>query len=254
MSKTAPDVVAHREWLISLVELPTTGRVLDLGCGGGHDLMALAARSPSSTVQFLGVDREKNAIAEAQVRGGDSIHVAFENIDLTTAFPWNDDTFDVLFSHNYLECVADVSGLVNEVARVLRPGGQVVFAHWDWDTQVFNGEDKDRVRHLVHAFADWQQNWMDHADGWMGRRLRGAFEGMGTFAGAVQARTLVNTEYAEPWYGYARAQDFRSLVKHGLATAENVDGFLAEQEVLAADDRYCYSITGYAYVGRIRTT
>jgi len=253
MPSSATDVVAHREWLTSLVQLPASGKLVDLGCGGGEDLIAIADRSPSADVQFLGVDRAEKAVAAAKERNVRT-NVSFQIADLTAGFPWSDDAFDVVFSHNYLECVIEVSAFVNEVARVLRRGGQVVFAHWDWDTQVYNDRDKDRVRRLVHAFADWQQAWMDHSDGWMGRRLWGVFESSGLFHGSVHARALLNTEYAEPFYGYARAQDFRSLVKRGLATADDVNGFLAEQEALAAEGRYCYSITGYVYVGRSRAT
>jgi hypothetical protein len=44
----------------------------------------------------------------------------------------------------------------------------VVFAHFGWDTQVFDGEDKELVRKIVHCFGDWQQAWMNDSDAWMG--------------------------------------------------------------------------------------
>jgi hypothetical protein len=112
--------------------------------------------------------------------------------------------------------------------------------------------DKPLVRRVVQAFADWQQAWMDHSDGWMGRRLWGAFNSTGLFEGDVYARVLVNTKYAVPWYGHARAQDFRVLVKHGLVSAEDCSRFLADLDALSREGRYFYSITGYAYVGRRR--
>lgn len=163
MTQAAPDIVAHRDWLTSLVELPATGKVLDLGCGAGHDVMALARRSLTGKVQYLGVDRSAQAIAEATARLGERSDVAFEVLELTATLPWSDAPLDVVFSNNYLECVTDVPELVKEVARILRPGGQVVF---------------------------------------------------------------------------------------GQAAADEIDAFLTEQEGLAATRRYCYSITGYAYVGR----
>jgi hypothetical protein len=105
---------------------------------------------------------------------------------------------------------------------------------------------------LIHAFADRKQPWMDHADGWMGRRLWGIFNQSGLFDGTPHARVLTNTIYAEPWYGHDRAKDLRSLVKRNLATADDVATFMAEQQVLAAAGRSFYSITGYAFVGRRR--
>lgn len=139
------------------------------------------------------------------------------------------------------------------MARILRPGKTVVMAHWDWDSQVFDGTDKALVRRLVHAFADWQQDWTDDADGWMGRRLWGLFSATGLFDGEIHARVLTNTAYAPSSYGHARTHDFRSLVERGMVAADDYERFIADQEALNAQGSYFYSLTGYVYVGR-RTT
>jgi hypothetical protein len=128
-----------------------------------------------------------------------------------------------------------------------------VIAHWDWDSQLFDATDKARLRRIVQAFSDWQQPWMDHADGWMGRRLSGIFGATRLFDGAAHSRVLTNTVFAAPWYGHGRAQDFSALVKHALVSAEDYAGFLEEQVSLQAQGRYFYSITGFAYVG-VRAT
>jgi hypothetical protein len=91
---------------------------------------------------------------------------------------------------------------------------------------------------------------MDHADGWMGRRLWGLFQSTLRFDGSVHARVLINTSYTSPSYGHSRAQDFRSLVDHGLAQSEDYARFTADLEELERQGRYFYSITGYAYVAR----
>jgi hypothetical protein len=90
---------------------------------------------------------------------------------------------------------------------------------------------------------------MAHADGWMGRRLWGVFNATGCFSGAVQARVLTNTAYETPWFGHRNAQAFRSLVKRGLAAAEDCERFERDQAELHARGRYFYSITGFAYAG-----
>ena len=176
----------------------------------------------------------------------------FRQARLEVQFPLGDHEFDVAYSSNLLECLADPAAFAREVGRILKPGGTVVIGHWDWDSQVYGGSDKALVRRLVHAFADWKQAWMDYADGWMGRRLWGIFNQTGLFDGTPHARVLTNTIYSEPWYGHERANDFRSLVKRNLASADDVATFMAEQEVLATAGRYFYSITGYAFVGRRR--
>ena len=234
---------------MSLVELPPAGVVADLGCGRGTDLRLLAARHPGADVRLVGLDASAEAVGAARHAAADP-RLAFERADLGERLPFDDGGVDVVYSHNLLECLADPGALAAEVARVVRPGGQVVVGHWDWDSQLFDGSDKARVRRLVHAFADWQQAWTAHADGWMGRRLWGVFNAAGRFSGGVHARVLVNTTFAAPWFGHANAQAFHALARRGLAAPDDVAGFTREQAALDGQGRYFYSITGYAFVGR----
>ena len=249
MAELSDDVAAHREWLLSFVPFREGIRVVDLGCGTGDDLIALAARYPRVPAQLLGVDSSAASTTAAAEQSRADERLSFRQHRLGTDLPFSDGSFEVVYSNNLLECLGDREAFLQEVARVLTPDGMVVIAHWDWDSQVFDGSDKARIRRLMHAFADWQQPWMDHADGWMGRRLWGACTATGLFTGTVHARVLTNTVFAAPWYGYARAQDLRSLVKRGLAASDDCEQFLQEQTALAHDGRYFYSITGYVFVG-----
>ena len=244
----ASDRAAHREWLISLTEMPQGGFAVDLGCGRGGDILLLAQRHPSAG-GLVGVDSSQESLAAAAETARALPQVRFELASLDRRLPFDDESIDLVYSHNLLECLTDPPGFAGEVARVLRPGGQAVMAHWDWDSQVFDGVDKPRVRRLVHAYADWQQAWMASADGWMGRRLWGVFNATSRFTGGIHARVLTNTAFESPCFGYDNAQAFRSLVKRGLATSQDCEAFIAEQAELHATGRYFYSITGYAYVG-----
>lgn len=248
------DVRAHRDWLLSLIDLPAGGTVVDLGCGRGEDLLALAARHPDPAAHFLGIDASEPSIAAASAAaaaaGDPRIH--FRAGHLAGTLPLEDASVDAVYSHNLLECLADPDAFAYEAARVLRPGGTAVIAHWDFDSQLFDGPDRALVRRLVHAFADWKQPWMEHADGWMGRRLHGTFARTGRFEGTVQARVMINTAYEAPGYGHARAQDIARMARKGLVSADDAKAFLRDLETLDAEGRYFYSITGFAYVGRRR--
>ena len=249
MNDLPSDRGAHREWLLSLLRVPPAAVVVDLGCGRGEDLCSLAATHPGRGLRFVGLDGSEPSLTTARVRSADDGRIDFQLADLEAPLPFEDASVDVVYSHNLLECVADPVALAREAGRVLRPGGQTVIGHWDWDSQLWDSADKNRLRRLVHAFADWQQAWMAHADGWMGRRLWGVLNATRLFEGELHARVLLNTEYEPGAFGYENAQVLRSLVRHGLAEAADVDGFLSEQEELAAAGRYVYSLTGYAYVG-----
>jgi SAM-dependent methyltransferase len=249
MIELSVDTIAHRNWLLSFVPVRDGALIADLGCGAGHDLLSLARSHAGVPARFVGLDASQKAIADAAIGSENDPRISFAPHDLDQPLPFKASSLDVVFTNNLLECLSDRSMFAREIGRVLRPGGTLVAAHWDCDSQIFDGRDKARNRRLIQAFADWQQPWMQHCDGWMGRRLWGTFESTGLFAGSVQARTLTNTIFAAPWYGHARAQDFRSLVKRALASADDVGGFLEEQAALQAEGRYFYCITGMAYVG-----
>lgn len=250
--EAADDLRQHRQWLLSFVDVPRGGTVADLGCGSGDDLLALAARHTDARTRFVGIDAAETGVSALRARAAGDPRVAAVRHHLRENVPLADASVDAVFSHNLLECLANPEGFAREVARVLRPGGVAVIAHWDWDSQTIDAGDREAVRRLVHAFADWRQPWMEHADGWMGRRLWGVFAPLGLFDGAVHARVLVNTTYAAPWYGHARIQDLARLVKRGLVRAEDHARVLADVEERGRQGRYFYAITGYAYVARRR--
>jgi SAM-dependent methyltransferase len=159
---------------------------------------------------------------------------------------------DVVCSNNTIECITEKTAFLKEVDRILRPGGQVVFAHWDWESQALDAPNRELVRRIIQAFADWQQPWMEQVDGWMGRRLWSTFQRTQLFDGAVYARVLINTEYAEPLFGHALISEIDTLVNLRLVSPDDRDELRGHVDALAARNEFFYSITGYVYVGRSR--
>jgi len=240
----------HREWLLSFVPEPQPMAFVDLGCGEGADLLALAYHRAHPSSRFVGVDSSPDAVASARTAAGADRRVEVILADLDKGLPFADRAFDCAYSHNLLECLREPAALIAELARVVRPGGTVVLAHWDWDTQLFDAVDRALVRRLVQGYADRRQARMAYVDPWLGRRLWGLCSPGGAFPGEVVSRTLIETSFAPGAYGYDRAHDFRDLVGDGVVTAEECERFLAEQRELDAEGRYFYAITGFAYVGR----
>jgi len=117
------DVDLHRDWLLSLVDFPPGGAILDVGCGKGSDLLALAARVQDPEASFVGVDASADHLAAAQASSKDE-RVEFLQAKVGPSLGFGDETFDVLLTQNVLECIPDLDAFIPELARVLRPGAQ----------------------------------------------------------------------------------------------------------------------------------
>ncbi|MGD8586979.1 MAG: methyltransferase domain-containing protein, partial [Chloroflexota bacterium] len=91
--------------------------VLDLGCGDGHFAsMAFGARLTA------GIDPWWRPLKKAVRAGVYQLPVQ----SLGSAMPFPDGTFATVISNSVLEHIADVQPVLNEAARVLRPGGKLV--------------------------------------------------------------------------------------------------------------------------------
>ena len=91
--------------------------LLDVGCNTGYGTVRLVPTARSVT----GVDVSPAAVAAARSReGGESAR--FEVID-GLGLPFPDDSFDLVTSFQVVEHVADPVPYLQEIRRVLRPGG-----------------------------------------------------------------------------------------------------------------------------------
>jgi SAM-dependent methyltransferase len=109
----------------AVAELRPGERVLDLGSGGGIDVI-LSARRVGPTGRAIGLDMtdemldmaRRNA-AEAGVENVEFVRGTIESIPLPGA------SVDVVISNCVINLAADKAAVFREIARVLRPGGRV---------------------------------------------------------------------------------------------------------------------------------
>jgi ubiquinone/menaquinone biosynthesis C-methylase UbiE len=95
--------------------------VLDIGCGSGHALLALAERFPKS--RFRGVDLSTEATTKAKLSAADKqlTNVSFEAADLMSVD--FDQDFELVTAFDVIHDQADPAGVLDKVHRALRPGG-----------------------------------------------------------------------------------------------------------------------------------
>jgi SAM-dependent methyltransferase len=91
-------------------------RVLDVGCGMGMYTAAFLRETP----HVFGIEVERERALEARERAAGVAQALGERL------PFPDATFDVVYSHEVLEHVADDRACVAEMVRVTRPAGRVL--------------------------------------------------------------------------------------------------------------------------------
>jgi SAM-dependent methyltransferase len=112
-----PDLDLRREFLLGSVR--PGDRALDLGCGAG-ELTAVLAGAGARPV---GVD-----VAEAALVRARSHHpqLDFRLAPIDGPLPFEDGSFDLVWSSEVVEHVADTARWLSEVRRVLAPGGRLL--------------------------------------------------------------------------------------------------------------------------------
>jgi len=99
--------------------------VLDLGSGGGIDVLLSAKRvGPTGTVYGLDMTAEMLALAEENARKTGATNVRFLE-GLIEAVPLEDASVDVVISNCVVNLSPEKDKVLSEIARVLRPGGRV---------------------------------------------------------------------------------------------------------------------------------
>ncbi|WP_043817016.1 arsenite methyltransferase, partial [Rubrivivax gelatinosus] len=108
----------------ALAELHPGETVLDLGSGGGIDVL-LSARRVGPTGMAFGLDmtREMLALAEQNKRKSGLRNVFFLRGEIEN-IPLPDDTVDVIISNCVINLSADKDRVLRAAFRVLKPGGR----------------------------------------------------------------------------------------------------------------------------------
>jgi SAM-dependent methyltransferase len=137
--------VARRHISFLTRSLPAGARVLDVGCGRGVILGALADRGFEVHGVELSAEAARGADARAKIR----VAPRLADAGYTEGF------FDEVVVWHVLEHLADPDATVREIHRILRPAGRLVVAVPNFSSAQARWSDfawfhLDLPRHLVH--------------------------------------------------------------------------------------------------------
>ncbi|WP_447972791.1 methyltransferase domain-containing protein [Nitrospira sp. Kam-Ns4a] len=138
---------AARDAAFLLPRLKPGMTLLDCGCGPGTITVGLAEAVAPGLVVGVDVAPSQVALAEATAAARGLTNVRFEAANVYR-LPFSDGTFDVVFAHALFEHLSEPLAALEELRRVLRPGGLVALASPDWGGNLMAPAEPDVARAL----------------------------------------------------------------------------------------------------------
>ncbi len=125
-----------------VADLARGGDVVDIHCGGGRWLIAMARRFPE--LRLVGVESEPDSVARARANveaAGLSDRISIRQADVGRPGP--EAAYTLAYFQYALHQLADPAGALRAAWSALRPGGRIVVLDWPLPS----GSDEFRTRH-----------------------------------------------------------------------------------------------------------
>ncbi len=215
-----------------LLGLTPDSFVLEVGCGSGGYALHLAE---IAGCRLIGLDINERGVRTANqlaLARGLASQVRFEQCDASKRLPFDGNTFDAVFSNDVLCHVPGRPGVLVEIFRVLKPGGQILFS----DALVIGGmvsneeiATRSSIGYYVYSPPGENERLMERAEF---RHIR------------IKDTTENAARIAKQWH-HARAKRKEELVAaEGNTNFEGLQRFLSCVHTLTSEKR----LLRYLYV------
>lgn len=113
---------------IRRLDFRASERLLDIGCGTGTLLRAVAKSFPDAMLN--GIDPSPEMLAAAREKLGYRTEL---RVGIAESLPFDDDSFDVVVSSSSLHYWRHPETALAEIVRILKPNGRIVITDWCGD-------------------------------------------------------------------------------------------------------------------------
>jgi ubiquinone/menaquinone biosynthesis C-methylase UbiE len=238
-----PDVVQQREQIFQLLDVKPGMSALDIGCGPGLTSLVLA-QAVGNAGHVEAIDIAPPMLQLAARRCAAQPHVKFHQADVLQ-LPFADASFDVTLATQVYEYVADIDNALQELARVMKSGAQVLLVDTDWESCVWACRDEARMRRMMQG---WSQH-IPHPQ--LPRTLVQRMQRAGFADVQVHTIPLLNMHYSIDTFSGGMMGFIASFVS-GLPDygPQLVADWQADVSSMAEAGGYFFSLNRYVFVAR----
>jgi ubiquinone/menaquinone biosynthesis C-methylase UbiE len=205
----SPEIERQRQRTIEVIDPQPGEKIVDVGCGPGllaHEL----APAVGDTGRIIGADSSAAMLELAKKRCAHLPNIEFVECDATD-LEVDEASADLVTCTQVLLYVTDVEKALEEMFRILKPGGRVIIMETDWRGTVLHSYYEDLTEKIIEA---WD---------------RAVPSPRGGFSMAMMA------------------QSAEAACEQGIVTASEAQSWLEELSQLGAEDAYFFCVNRFLF-------
>ena len=236
------DIVKQRQHTLTTLALQPGEKVFDIGCGVGF-LTNEMAMLVGKTGQVIGFDQNPEMISHAKQRCEGLQQAEFYEGD-AAQLPAEDQAFDAVSCTQVLLYVKDVSKVLTEMRRILKPGGRLVIVETDWRGVVLNSADDALTKNI---FSAWDNSVPSPN---LPVHLKPLLQKHGFYKIKVDPIPILNTEYSPSNFSHGMLKWIsKNAENKGVINKVQRSNWLEDLQNRGQSDSFFFCVNRFLFTG-----